>query len=192
MSDHLFSPDGRNLLLKTARHAVEAAAARESAPDNPIDHPELQAHMGCFVTLKNGEELRGCIGQFEADVPLYQTVRAMARAAVTQDFRFADNPVTAEEVPQLTIEISVLTPMKKCDNPREEIELGKHGIYIRKGHRGGTFLPQVAIEHNMSFDEFLGSCCSHKAGLAPDAWEHDPEVQVFTYEAVIVHESDGS
>jgi len=175
--------EARSRLLGIARQSVEAAVAHKPAPDIDVAEPELQAHCGAFVTLKNGDRLRGCIGRFSADEPLWRVVADMAASAATQDYRFASNPITPAEVPQLSIEISALSPMEKIDNPLD-IQLGVHGIYIRgPGGRAGTFLPQVAAEHHMTKEQFLSSCCTHKAGLGPDAWRTgEADVLVYTAE----------
>jgi len=182
MADEL-SPQARRRLLEIARHSVEAAVGRKPRPDFDVPEPELQGHCGAFVTLKNRDRLRGCIGRFTADVPLWSVVADMAVSAATQDYRFAADPITPDEVPGLTIEISVLSPMEKIDDPLD-IELGVHGIYIRgPGGRGGTYLPQVATEHHMTKEQFLSSCCSSKAGLSPDAWRTgQADVLVYTAE----------
>ncbi|MFC1479364.1 AmmeMemoRadiSam system protein B [Planctomycetota bacterium] len=188
MSEEFLSEESKKELLAIARKSVESAVSRKPLPDDKSDNPQLQKKAGCFVTLKNKESLRGCIGCFESGEPLYQTIRKYAAISSTQDTRFASNPITPKEVPDLTIEISVLTPMKKVKDPEKEIKLGVHGIYIKKGFRSGTYLPQVATDHNMSFEEFMGSCCAHKAGLPRDAWKTDPEVEIYTYEAIVFHE----
>jgi AmmeMemoRadiSam system protein A len=173
----------RRLLLQIARQSVEAAVARQPRPDFDVPEPELQTRSGVFVTLKNRGRLRGCLGQFTAETPLWQTVAQMARAAATEDFRFLADHVTPDEVAQLTIDISVLSPMEKIEDPLD-IELGTHGIYVTgPGARSGTYLPQVATEHNMTKEEFLSSCCAHKAGLSPDAWRTgEATVHVYTAE----------
>jgi len=188
MADQL-GEDSRRTLLGIARRSVEAAVAREPRPDFEAAEPELQAHRGAFVTLKNQGRLRGCIGQFTAAEPLWQVVAAMAESAATRDYRFFGDPVTAAEVPGLRIEISVLSPMTPIDDPLD-IELGVHGIYVRgPGGRGGTYLPQVATEHHMTKEQFLSSCCSRKAGLAPDAWRTG-EAEVLVYTAEVFGEEE--
>jgi len=174
--------EAKRRLLDIARRCVEAAVRGEPAPEIREDHPELQGEQGCFVTLKNHGRLRGCLGNFTSDIPLYRMVAQMAAASATQDPRFLNDPVTPAELPQIDIEISVLSPLKRIEDPLD-IELGVHGIYIRRGMASGCFLPQVATETGWSKEEFLSYCCSHKAGLAPDAWkEPDTEVLVFTAE----------
>ena len=172
----------RQRLLEIARAAVEAAVHGRPPSKVQEENPELQGRQGCFVTLKNGDLLRGCLGHFTSDKPLYRLVNEMARASATEDYRFLSQPITAEELPHLNIEISVLSLLEPIGNPLD-IELGKHGITVRRGTASGCFLPQVATETGWSKEEFLGYCCSHKAGLAYDAWK-DPktEVQVFTAE----------
>ncbi|HOO77669.1 MAG TPA: AmmeMemoRadiSam system protein B [bacterium] len=184
-TDANLSPKARAELLKTAREALTAVVNGRPLPDSPIDDPELQGHRGAFVTLNENGALRGCIGQFTADEPLYRVVRTMAREAALHDPRFV--PVSPAEADRIDIEISVLSPMRRISDPLREVVPGKHGIYIRRGARGGTYLPQVATEHHMGLEEFLSSCCAHKAGLAPDAWK-DPETEVYVYTAEVFGE----
>jgi AmmeMemoRadiSam system protein A len=172
----------KKILLKTARDTVTAVIKGTPALKPPQSNdPELTAHCGCFVTLKNGVHLRGCIGQFVADRPLIEMVIEMAKASATGDPRFFNEPITAGELDELDIEISVLSPLKRTDNPLS-LRLGIDGIYIKKGCTGGCFLPQVATEAGWSKEEFLSYCCSHKAGLRPDAWK-DPRTEVYLFTA---------
>ncbi len=176
------SPEARQRLLGIVRQALTEVVNSRPLPAEPIDDPELQGHQGAFVTLKRGENLRGCIGQFTADQPLYRTIREMARASALRDPRFP--PVRPEELDGLTVELSVLSPMRRVSDPMKQVELGKHGIYIKRGYRSGTYLPQVAVEHQMSKEEFLSSCAAGKAGLPPDAWK-DPATEVYVYTAEV-------
>ncbi|NQT51637.1 AmmeMemoRadiSam system protein A [bacterium] len=173
----------RQRLLAIARQSVEAAVTRQPPPAIHALEPELQTHCGAFVTLKLRGRLRGCIGQFTSDRPLGHTVADMARAAATEDFRFLDDPIRPAELTQLAIDISVLSPMQPIDDPLD-IQLGVHGIYIKgPSGRAGTYLPQVAIEHHMTKEGFLSSCCANKAGLSPDAWRTgEATVHVYTAE----------
>ena len=125
-------------------------------------HSSLKEKCGAFVSLHKQGRLRGCIGHFGEDVPLYEIVAEMARAAAFEDPRF--QPVTHDELDDLDIEISVLTPMRRIQS-LDEFQLHKHGIYIKKGYRSGTFLPQVADEVNWTKEEFVGHCSQDKAGL---------------------------
>ena len=172
----------KQTLLKTAHDTVRAVIGGGPLPRPQSEDVELNAPCGCFVTLKNKGRLRGCIGQFTSEVPLIQLVVEMARASATGDPRFFAEPITKDEVEKLDIEISVLSPLKRTDDPLS-LEIGVDGIYIKKGSASGCFLPQVATETGWSKEEFLSYCCSHKAGLRADAWkEPDTEVYLFTAE----------
>jgi len=136
--------------------------------------------MGAFVTLHKYGQLRGCIGNLIGEKPLYLTVIDMAIESAVDDPRFP--PLKLEELKDIEIEISVLSPLEKIDDPKDII-LGKHGVLVRKGFRSGVFLPQVAEETGWSKEEFLSYLCSHKAGLPPYAWkEKDTELYIFTAE----------
>jgi len=166
-------------LLQVARKVVEAAVRREPINDFESEDPLFSEKRGCFVTIHNHGQLRGCIGQFQPDKSLLKTIKDMAIAA-TRDGRFTANPVTPTELSEIDIEISVLSPLEPTDDPLS-LELGKHGIYIKRGFAGGCFLPQVANETGWTKEEFLSNCCGHKAGLPPDAWkESDTQVLLFT------------
>ncbi len=181
----------KRALLKVARDTVSAAVKGTRLPKVEAacgelvesNDPDLASHCGCFVTLKNGEELRGCIGQFIADKPLVQMVVEMAKASATGDPRFFGDQITPEELEQLDIEISVLSPLKKTADPLS-LRLGVDGIYIKRGGLSGCFLPQVATEAGWTKEEFLSHCCSHKAGLPADAWK-DPKTDVFLFAAEV-------
>jgi len=182
------SKEERKALLAVARKAVEEAVSGKPVSRDKVNLPSLQRHQGAFVTLKRGETLRGCIGRFTADAPLFEVVREMAVAAATEDPRFFSDRITPEEVEDLTIEISVLSPLERIENPLD-IELGKHGIYIKRGYQSGCFLPQVATETGWSKEEFLSHCSAMKAGLPPDAWK-DPETEVYVFTAEIISEEE--
>lgn len=160
----------KQTLLGIAKRAVTAAVTGKTAATQVCEDAALNELRGCFVTLKNGDALRGCIGQFEADTPLCRMVAEMAVASARHDRRFAQDRITSKELPDLRIEISALTPMQKTDDPMS-LRLGVDGIYITDGRRSGCFLPQVADETGWSKEEFLGYCCAHKAGLDWDAWK---------------------
>ena len=173
----------RKTLLQVARQIIEALVQGRQPPQSKSDDPLFAERRGCFVTIKNRGRLRGCIGTFLADAPLLETVERMAEAA-TQDPRFVFDRITPSDLKQLEIEISVLSPLEKTDDPLS-LELGKHGIYIRRGGQAGCFLPQVATELGWSKEEFLSHCCAGKIGLKPDAWkEPDTEVLLFTAEVL--------
>ncbi len=171
----------KQTLLKVARDTVEAVIKGKTTEAPQSDDPELNAHCGCFVTLKNHGRLRGCIGNFISDSPLIELVEDMAKASATSDPRFFADRISARELDQLDVEISVLSPLQRTSEPLN-LQLGVDGIYIKKGRASGCFLPQVATETSWSKEEFLSYCCSHKAGLAPDAWK-DPETEVYLFTA---------
>ncbi len=173
----------KKILLKVARDTVEAVIKRVPTQTPESDDPELNAHCGCFVTLKNQERLRGCIGQFTSESPLIELVADMAKASATGDPRFFADPISTGELEQLGIEISVLSPLKRTDEPLD-LRLGIDGIYIKRNGASGCFLPQVATETGWSKEEFLSYCCAHKAGLPADAWK-DAETEVYLFTAEV-------
>lgn len=186
-TDFQFSEQDQKDLLNIARSTVETYVTKHTLPD--IDTEKLsdgvKMDCGAFVTLHKDGKLRGCIGRFEATEPLYSIVQQMAVASSTQDSRFS--PVTPEELDELEIEISVLSPMKKISSI-DEIVLGKHGIYIKKGWSSGTFLPQVATETGWTKEEFLGHCARDKAGLGWEGWKN---ADIYIYEAFVFSEASG-
>lgn len=173
-------------LLKIAREAATAAVRGQRPPEVVPVSPELCEPRGCFVTLKNGRSLRGCIGQFVADRPLFEMAQEMAVSSATRDPRFDYDPVTPAEMPEIRIEVSVIGPLEKIDDPLD-FDLGVHGVYVRCGHAHGCFLPQVAVETGWSKEEFLSECAAGKAGLAPDAWK-DPETEVLRFTCEVISE----
>jgi AmmeMemoRadiSam system protein A len=175
----------RHALLRLARGTIRAQLADEVLPALPAVEPEAAEYGGVFVTLRNGERLRGCIGEFRTGRNLPDAVQRMAVAALS-DPRFARQPVVLQELPELNIEISVLSAMQRTQAP-ESLQPGVHGVYLRRGGRGGCFLPQVATEQGWGAHEMLSYCCTHKAGLAPDAWK-DPETEVCLFTAEVLEE----
>ena len=166
------------LLHRIARESIEAKLLGQTAPDLDNLPASLKENRGAFVTLKKHGELRGCIGRLVADRPLGEVVANMALAAAFQDPRF--NPVKTDERKDLKIEISVLTPFKRITNV-EEIQVGKHGILMRKGASSGLLLPQVATDYGWDRTTFLEHTCQ-KAGLPKDAWQ-DKATEIYTFSA---------
>jgi AmmeMemoRadiSam system protein A len=183
----MLSDSARKTLLTVARRTVEAAVRKEQPPAFDVRDPELGSPQGAFVTLRTGGDLRGCIGRFIADKPLWQVVREMAVAAATEDPRFFGMPLRPGDLPALGVEISVLSPLRRIQDPATEFELGKHGVYVKRDLAAGCFLPQVAEETGWTKEEFLDHCCAGKAGLPPDAWK-DPRTEVYVFTAEILHE----
>ena len=176
----------KKILLEIARKNVDAAVKQEPIPHSTCNHPDLQELQGAFVTLKTHGQLRGCIGRFVSDIPLYQLVSETAISSATEDPRFECNRIKPSELNHLEIEISVLSPLKRIQNPLD-FELGKHGIFIKRGAHIGCFLPQVATETGWSKEEFLSHCCSGKAGLSGDSWKYG-DVEIYTFTAEIIEE----
>ena len=131
------------------------------------------------MTLHKEKQLRGCIGQFEPNQPLYKVVVEMAISAARFDRRFSQ--VTPDELNNIDLEISVLTPRKRI-NSIDEIKIGRDGIYIVHGNKNGTYLPQVATDMNWSVEEFVKSCCEEKAGISPSDCKN---ADIYTYEAIV-------
>jgi MEMO1 family protein len=180
----ILSEKDKKDLLSIARGTVKQYIETRKVPavDAASLSENLKTNCGAFVTLHKNRALRGCIGRFEPNEPLYKVVQQMAVASSTEDYRFS--PVEPKEIGNLVIEISVLTPMRKISSI-DEIEMGKHGIYIKKGVRGGTFLPQVAQETGWTKEEFLGHCAQDKAGIGWNGWK---DADIYTYEALVFSE----
>lgn len=186
-----FSEAGAKELVAAARQAAKAAVLGEWVSYEPSERAELDVRAGCFVTLTNNGRLRGCIGRIATDAPLWRTVREMAVAAATMDDRFVNEPIKPEEIPHLSVEISVLSPLRKITDPLKEIKLGRDGIVITDKGRSGTFLPQVAVERGWSLDEFLGYCARDKACLGWNGWK-SPSATIHAYTATIIEDSPTS
>ncbi|MFA5090466.1 MAG: AmmeMemoRadiSam system protein B [Candidatus Omnitrophota bacterium] len=170
----------RKRLLEIARSSIELYLREGRKATIKEEDEALKIQTGAFVTLHKNGQLRGCIGNLIARQPLYLTIRDMAIEAATADPRFS--PLEPGESKDIEIEISVLSPLLRVGSA-QEIELGKHGVLIRKGFQSGVFLPQVALETGWSKEEFLSVLCEQKAGLAPDAWkDKSTEIYIFTAE----------
>jgi AmmeMemoRadiSam system protein A len=179
---HLTHEEQREL-LRAARRTLEEVLAHHRVPVIEVASGHLLDKRGAFVTLHQAGQLRGCIGTFEADDSLINTVQRMAVAAATTDPRFP--PVEAKELPDLDLEISALTPLRR--GTADEVVLGVHGIYITRGIFRGVLLPQVATEHGWDRRTFLEHTCL-KAGLRRDAWR-DPETKIDLFTAEVFGES---
>ncbi|MBN1349913.1 AmmeMemoRadiSam system protein B [candidate division KSB1 bacterium] len=164
--------DEKKLLLKIARETIEHLVKGQKVPEYKIESPILKEKRGAFVTLNKHEQLRGCIGHIIGYHPLYETVQQMAEAAAFRDPRFPQ--VTADEVRDLHIEISVLTPIRQISDINE-IEVGKHGIIIERKGASGLLLPQVATDYGWDRITFLEHTC-RKAGLPNDSWKQEGTV----------------
>ncbi len=162
-----FTEDEKQLLKDIAKKTIEAVV-RKKRPPTFKDLPErLKQPYGVFVTITKHGNLRGCIGHIIADQPLYISCKEMAEAAALHDPRF--NPVSEKELPELEIEISVLTPLEKVSDFKD-IVIGRDGLLIRRGYQSGLLLPQVAVDYGWNIEEFLEQTCI-KAGLPEDAYK---------------------
>ena len=167
----------KQVLLEIARQAVRKGVLSGEEYVEPREEKTLNRRNGCFVTIRQSGKLRGCIGNFQSELPLFREVARMALASATRDPRFY--PMKEVDLDSFTIEISVLSLLRKVDSV-EEIEVGRHGIYIEKGYCRGVLLPQVATEHGWDRLTFLRQTCV-KAGLPTEAWEaDDAEIYVFS------------
>ena len=176
----MFNSEQREKLLQIARSAIAHYLKTGKKLEIEIEDDALKQDMGAFVTLHKKGQLRGCIGNMQAEGPLYLTVRDMAIAAAVEDPRF--RPLTSKELDDVDIEISALSPMRMIDD-YNEIEAGKHGVMVRMGFRGGVYLPQVATENGWDREEFMNSLCASKAGIPMDAWKTGKaDMYVFTAE----------
>lgn len=167
-------------LIDRAHQALKLAVKGRAIkkPEN-LNSENLSMTTGAFVSLYNKGELRGCIGSFGEDEPLWKVVDRMTAAASLHDSRF--DPVSEDELNEIEIEISVLTPRRKVAHV-DEIVPGKHGIFVEKNGRSGTFLPQVANKTGWNLEELLGHCARDKAGLGWDGWKN---ANIFVYEALV-------
>ena len=173
------SDDEKKTLKGIAFQSIKDSLDGKSFAQQTICSSILNSKCGAFVSLHKYGRLRGCIGHFGEDYPLHEIVAKMAYAAAFEDPRFM--PVTSDELADIDIEISVLTPMRRIQSI-DEFQLHRHGIYIKKGFRSGTFLPQVADEVNWTKEEFLGHCAQDKAGIGWDGWR---DAELYVYEAIV-------
>lgn len=185
MEPTALTPVLQQKLLQIARATIETYLRTHAEAPVTVAEPELQTKCGAFVTLKTHGNLRGCIGMVEGFKPLYQTIVEMAVAAATEDPRFP--PVQEHELAELSIEISVMTPLQQVARP-EDVEVGKHGILLRRGRRSGLLLPQVATEYHWDRDTFLDHTCL-KAGLPSQAWK-EPDTEIYVFSAQVFHETE--
>lgn len=180
----VLNPAQKKELLKIARNSIESFVKTGKAPDINTKDARLNEIQGAFVTITKHGALRGCIGNIIGQEPLYETVRDMAVAAASQDPRFS--PLTAAELKDIDVEISVLSKPRSVKDA-SEIQLGKHGVIVSKDGHQGVFLPQVATETGWSKEEFLAQLCSQKAGLPAEAWK-DPDTALYVFTADVFSE----
>jgi AmmeMemoRadiSam system protein B/AmmeMemoRadiSam system protein A len=166
-------------LLAMAQQTIAHFLGTGAFPHFAVTQPALLQERGAFVTLRKHGELRGCIGYLIGDRPLYLIVQNMAVSAAVGDQRFP--PVTEEELSELEIEISVLSPLEQVESV-DQIQVGLHGVIIRRGLKQAVYLPQVAPEQGWGREEMLENLCL-KAGLSKEAWKKGgTQFYVFTAE----------
>jgi len=180
----MLNKEQRKRLLDIARKSIEEYLRTGKLLEVNETDAVLNTKKGAFVTLNEHGELRGCIGNIIGDQPLYLTVRDMSVEAAVNDPRFS--ALEPAELKDIEIEISVLSELEKINNP-DLIELGKHGVLIKKGYRSGVFLPQVATETHWTKEEFLSNLCTHKAGLPADCWR-DGSSDIYIFSAEVFNE----
>ncbi|MGC8719766.1 MAG: AmmeMemoRadiSam system protein B [Thermodesulforhabdaceae bacterium] len=171
------SDEEKRILKELAYATIKAKLEGKPLPSIPNPKGKLLERRGAFVTIHKNNQLRGCIGYVEGHRPLWETVRDMAIHAAFHDPRFP--ALSPQEFPFIDIEISVLTPLERLKDI-SDIEIGKHGLVVRKGFYSGLLLPQVAAEYGWDRETFLEWTC-RKAGLPPDAWKsNDVEIYIFS------------
>ncbi len=185
-SDHLFhfTQEEKEKMIATARASIYSyLGLKYDGDDSPVGVLKEKGY-GVFVTLNLNGNLRGCIGRFTSPSSLHSTIREMARSAAFDDPRFP--ALSKKEAPEIEIEVSVLSPLKRIQSI-DEFKLGRDGIYMIKGYNHGTFLPQVAKETGWNTEEFLGHCARDKAGIGYYGWK---DAELYTYQTEVVKEYD--
>ncbi|MDP2891001.1 MAG: AmmeMemoRadiSam system protein B [Bacteroidota bacterium] len=175
------SDEDKKYLLNLAHETVKEYILKGITPEiDPTGLSDtLNTPHGAFITLYTNHSLLGCVGRFDANMPLWKVVQLMSVSATTQNHRF--KTIQPDELNQLKIEISVLTPLKRIHSV-EEFIIDKHGIYMKKGNFTGTFLPKVATKTGWTREELLGHCARDKAGIGWKGWK---TAELYTYEALV-------
>jgi len=187
MPEHNLSENAKKELLRIARKSVSEHLEGDCSETKAPENEELSCQCGAFVSLHKKGGLRGCIGVFTCDRPLYETVGDMAACAAFEDPRFP--PLTKSEISDVDFEISVLSPLRRIYDPRE-VEVGTHGIYIIRGSCRGVLLPQVATQCGWDRDTFLDHTCL-KACLPKNAWK-DKKTEIYVFTADVFGEKEPS
>ena len=183
----LLSESDRRQLLDLARRALEARVRRVPPPIAECGGG-LAVRHAAFVSIHCRGDLRGCLGHLALDTPLGQTIVHLAGVVADSDPRFS--AVSLNELPDLQVEISVLTSPREID-AITQIEVGRHGLIVEDGRRRGLLLPQVAVEHLWTREMFLEHTCI-KAGLPRNAWQHGARVLVFEAQVFGENQSAGT
>jgi AmmeMemoRadiSam system protein A len=179
---HCLSDTDRNSILELARQAITEAVCQRRLFQQLPQSEIFNQYCGVFVTVHVKHKLRGCIGVIEAKDRLAEAISRCAFSAALEDPRF--NPMRPEELPDVDVEVSLLSALQPV-RP-EEIEIGKHGLLIEQGIHRGLLLPQVAVEHNLDREKFLQETC-YKARLPIDAWK-SPRTRIYAFTCEIVQQ----
>jgi len=171
----MFTKEEQKAMLAIARESIAQELGLPVKGEPPTATPAMREEKGAFVTIHKKGRLRGCIGNIEGRRPLDEGIAELALESAFGDPRFAR--LTVEEFSEIDIEISVLTKLTRIDSI-DQIEVGKHGLYLRKGFNSGLLLPQVATEYEWDRQTFLEQTC-WKAGLPSDAWKKGAEIYIF-------------
>ncbi len=174
----------QNMLLALARATIESGVHNKVHREDVPDIPLFRERRAVFVTLTLHGRLRGCIGQMTATESLWDAVTHMAYSAAFRDPRFS--PLTEQELPDVAIEISILSPMRRI-NSWKEIVLGRDGVHVSNGFSSGVFLPQVAEETGWDRETFLRHLCADKAGLSPDCYKN-PQTIISVFQVFVFRE----
>ena len=166
-------------LLRVARQSLENFLENGNLIQFPTEIPELLEKRAVFVTLRNRDhgDLRGCLGQSKPRYPLIEAVAKTVISSAVDDTRFPS--LTLDELPDLLIEINVLSPL--APSKPEDVKIGKHGLMINKGSKGAIFLPEVAVSNGWDLHTFLEELC-RKANLSEGSW-HDCEAELYVFES---------
>ena len=180
------SEEDKRQLIELARSTITSKCEDQPCQISKPASESLNEKRGAFVSLyKKEQELAGCIGFIDSPDPLYQTVVQAAEAAAFRDPRF--DAVRREDLPKLKIEISALSPMELI-REAGDIEIGTHGLFLRKDEHQGLLLPQVAVRYDWDAESFLDQTCA-KAGLATGSWK-EPDAEIYRFSAEVFSEED--
>ena len=186
IQDITITREEKKFLLELARETILdhlSGISMRNYDENELSSGITQ-RAGAFVSLHKSDELRGCIGRFSSEEALFKLIQQISLSSAFSDYRF--DPVRKDELQDIEIEISLISPLTKIDSIKE-FKPGKHGIYIKKGEKSGTFLPQVGSRTKWSAEQLLGSCSRDKAGIGWDGWK---DADLFIYTALVFSEKD--
>jgi len=172
----------KSAALELARKAIAEAVSHHKLLDSIPREGTFSERSGVFVTLHVRGRLQGCIGVTEPGEALGEAIVRCAVSAALEDPRF--DPLKASQLEELHIEISLLSPLEPIR--ADAIEIGRHGLLIVNHAQRGLLLPQVAIEHHLTSEQFLEETC-RKAGLPREAWK-DPETGIFGFTCQVFSE----